>query len=92
MEIKKNRYGSDRAYQKVDSKRIRVTGTSKFSRQAQTDDGVISMYDFEGGPCFNLGGKIRFQHSDWKINKIEPIPALHEGLAEVVLHVDLNNK
>ena len=35
MEIKKSRYGEDRSYEKVDEKRIRVTGNSKFTRSSQ---------------------------------------------------------
>ena len=91
MEIKKNRYGSDRSYEKVDSNRIRVTGESNFIRASENDDGVLTMFDFEGGPCFNVGGKIRFQHSEWKIKEIEEVKNQYD-LASVMLHVDWTKK
>ena len=56
MEIKKNRYGQDRSYERVDEKRIRVRGNSKYQRESADDNGNITMFDFEGGPCFNLHG------------------------------------
>ena len=91
MEIKKNRHGNDRSYEKVDSNRIRVTGESNFIRASENDDGVLTMFDFEGGPCFNVGGKIRFQHSEWKIKKIEEVKNQYD-LASVMLHVDWTKK
>tara|TARA_Y100001937_G_scaffold94734_1_gene128540 strand:- start:11803 stop:12078 length:276 start_codon:yes stop_codon:yes gene_type:complete len=91
MEIKKNRLGHDRSYEKVDSNRIRVTGKSKFTRASENDDGVITMFDFEGGPCFNIGGKIRFQHSEWIITEIEPVKLSHD-LESVMLHVEWTKK
>jgi hypothetical protein len=45
------------------------------------------MFDFEGGPCFNVGGTIRYQKSNWKILKIEPEPSKYKELASVVLEV-----
>ena len=62
MEIKKNRYGQDRSYERVDEKRIRVRGNSKYQRESADDNGNITMFDFEGGPCFNLHGKIKFKY------------------------------
>ena len=49
------------------------------------------MFDFEGGPCFNVGGKIRFQHSEWKIKKMEIVKNQYD-LASVMLHVDWTKK
>ena len=57
MEIKKSRYDEDRSYEKVDEKRIRAIDNSKFTRSSQNDNGEVTMYDFEGGPCFNLNAK-----------------------------------
>ena len=28
------------------------------------------MFDFEGGPCYNLGGTIKHQKPTWKIKEI----------------------
>ena len=39
MEIKKNRYGQDRSYERVDEKRIRVRGNSKYQRIKSTRKG-----------------------------------------------------
>lgn len=87
MEIKKSRYGQDRSYEKIDEKRIRVTGQSKFVRASETEDGTVIMYDMEGGPCFNVDAKIRYRHKDYVIEKIQPLKSVHEDLCEVVLHL-----
>ena len=60
MEIKKNRLGHDRSYEKVDSNRIRVTGKSKFTRASENDDGVITMFDFEEVLVLILEEKLDF--------------------------------
>ncbi len=53
MEIVKSRYGLDRTIEKIGSDRLRVMGETQFSRQAQNDEGEITMFDFEGGPCLS---------------------------------------
>ena len=45
------------------------------------------MFDFEGGPCFNLHGKIKFKYREYKIKEIQPLNNKHEELCEVVLHI-----
>ena len=87
MEIKKNRYGQDRSYERVDEKKIRVRGNSKYQRESADDNGNITMFDFEGGPCFNLHGKIKFKYREYKIKEIQPLNNKHEELCEVVLHI-----
>ena len=52
MEIKKNRYGVERVYEKIDETRIRITGESLFTRGSNDENGVQMMFDFEGGPCY----------------------------------------
>lgn len=89
MEIVQNRYGVDRVIEKIDSTRIRVMGESLFSRGSQDDDGNQTMFDFEGGPCLNLGGKIKYQGTDFKINSITTEKVREENVASVVLEVSL---
>ena len=72
MEIIQNRYGVDRVIEKIDSTRIRVMGESYFSRSSQTEEGIQTMFDFEGGPCLNVGGKVKYLGTDFKIVSITP--------------------
>jgi len=88
MEIVKNRYGNDRVITKIDDKRIRVMGESLFSRIAEDENKNITMFDFEGGPCLNIGGKIKFMGSEFKIESIQSEKS--EGdLSSVLLGVSL---
>jgi len=87
MDVVKSRYGNDRSIEKLGNNKIRVMGESKFTRASEDKDGNVTMFDFEGGPCFNVGGTIRYQKSNWKILKIEPEPNKYKELASVVLEV-----
>ena len=87
MEIVKSRYGLDRTVEKIGSDRLRVMGETQFSRQAQNDEGVVTMYDFEGGPCLSIGGIISYQKMKWKIEEIQPELSKHEGLGSCILSV-----
>ena len=89
MEIIQNRYGVDRVIEKIDSTRIRVMGESLFSRGSEDENGIQTMYDFEGGPCLNLGGKITYKGTDFKINSITTEKVREENVASVVLEVTL---
>jgi hypothetical protein len=89
MEIVQNRYGVDRVIEKIDSTRIRVMGESLFSRGSQDDDGNQTMFDFEGGPCLNVGGTIQYYGTDFKIVSIKPEIIKEENVASVVLEVKL---
>jgi len=89
MEIKKNRYGHERVFEKIDEHRIRVMGDSIFSRESENEDGQITMFDFEGGPCFNLGGKVEYKNWNWTIKKIVPEPPKKEEFSSVVLVVEM---
>jgi len=91
MEIIQNRYGVDRVIEKIDSTRIRVMGESLIARSAQDDDGNQTMFDFEGGPCLNVGGTIKYLGKDFKIKKITSENAKEvEGatIASVLLEID----
>tara|TARA_Y100000389_G_C17424016_1_gene498451 strand:+ start:1171 stop:1440 length:270 start_codon:yes stop_codon:yes gene_type:complete len=89
MEIVKNRYGNDRVIEKISPTRLRITGESEFSRGSQDKDGNQTMFDFEGGPCLNVGGKIKYLGSNWNIKKIKPEASGKEGLATVLIDVSL---
>ena len=89
MEIIQNRYGVDRVIEKIDSTRIRVMGESLFSRGSNDENGNQTMFDFEGGPCLNLGGKITYKGTDFKINSITTEKVREENVASVVLEVTL---
>ena len=62
-------------------------GESKFTRASEDKDGNVTMFDFEGGPCYNVGGTIRYQKTNWKIVEIKPEKSKYEELASVVLEV-----
>jgi len=47
------------------------------------------MFDFEGGPCFNLGGKVEYKNWNWTIKKIVPEPPKKEEFSSVVLVVEM---
>lgn len=89
MEIVKNRYGNDRVIEKISPTRLRVTGESEFSRGSQDKEGNQIMFDFEGGPCLNVGGKIRYMKTNWTITKIVSDNTGKEGLASVIIDVKL---
>ena len=88
MEIVKSRYGLDRTIEKIGSDRLRVMGESQFAREAQNDEGEITMFDFEGGPCLSVGGYVSHSGLQWTIKGIQPEKSKHEGLSECVLTVE----
>ena len=89
MEIVKNRYGVDRVIEKISPTKLRITGESKFGRASQDKDGVQTMFDFEGGPCLNVGGKIRYMKTQWTILEIKQEPSGHDGLCSVQIKVKM---
>lgn len=89
MEIIQNRYGVDRVIEKIDSNRIRVMGESLFTRSAEDENGNQTMYDFEGGPCLNVGGNITYKGTKFKIKSIISETSKMENVASVLLEVTL---
>lgn len=87
MEIIKSRYGSERSIERVDFQRIRVMGEAQFTRVSKTENGEVTMYDFEGGPAYTVGMKMTFESMNYKIEKIVPMEAKHKDLCEVMLYV-----
>jgi len=89
MEIIPNRYGNDRVYTKIDATHIRIMGESLISRGSEDENGNQTMYDFEGGPCLNLGGTLKFMGSDFKIKSIKSEQSNQENIASVIVEVEL---
>lgn len=87
MEITQNRYGVDRVIEKIDSNRIRVMGESLFTRTSQDENGNETMFDFEGGPCLNVGGTIQYKGTKFKIKSIKSEPSKMENVSSVILEV-----
>jgi hypothetical protein len=88
MEIVKSRYGLERSIERIDIGRVRVMGESQFIRKSTNKHGDVSLFDFEGGPCYTLGGKVFFEKMNWRIRGIEPRDTKHKDLYEVILYVD----
>jgi len=88
MEIVKSRYGLERSIERIDIGRIRVMGESQFIRKSTNKQGDITLFDFEGGPCYSFGGKVFFEKMQWRIRGIEPRESGFKDLYEVILYVD----
>ena len=89
MEIIPNRYGNDRVYTKIDATHIRIMGESFFSRGSEDENGNQTMFDFEGGPCLNVGGTLKFMGSNFKIKSIKSEDSRQENLSSVIVEVSL---
>jgi hypothetical protein len=89
MEIIKNRYGDERVIEKINATSLRVMGESLIVRSSQDEDGNQTMFDFEGGPCLNVGGKIKFMKTEWTITSVSPEDIKHEGLVSVRIGIKL---
>ena len=88
MEIIQNRYGVDRVFTKIDTSHIRIMGESLISRVSEDENGIQTMYDFEGGPCLNVGGTLKFMGSDFKIKSIKSEQSNQENIASVIVEVE----
>ena len=88
MEIVKSRFGVDRSIERINLNLVRVMGESQFIRKSTNKQGDVTMFDFEGGPCYSLGGKFQFEKMQWRINYIEPRESGNKDLYEVNLHIE----
>ena len=88
MEIVKSRFGVDRSIERINLNKVRVMGESQFIRKSTNKQCDITMFDFEGGPCYSLGGKFQFEKMQWRINGIEPRESGYKDLYEVNLHIE----
>ena len=88
MEIVKSRFGVDRSIERINLNLVRVLGESQFIRKSTNKYDEISMFDFEGGPCYSVGAKLFFEKMNWRINAIEPMESGYKDLYEVNLHIE----
>lgn len=86
MENLINRNGEERTIERITHDRIRVMGNSVFIRKSSDNEG-LTMFDFEGGPCLNVGGKIKFEKMDWYIHGIVQEDTIYPDFASVQLFV-----
>ena len=90
MEVIKNRQGIERVIEKLSHDKIRVMGESLFSRTSTDKKGNLTMFDFEGGPALNIGGKIHYMKSAWVIEGIQEQDSGIENVSSVLLTVRLS--
>ena len=64
-------------------------GESLVVRGSEDEDGNQTMFDFEGGPCLNVGGTINYYGSEFKIVSIKPEEVKQENIASVILEVKI---
>lgn len=88
MEIVKSRFGQERSIERINHNKVRVMGESQIIRKSQNKNGDVTLFDFEGGPAYTLGGKIQFERMNWKIKGIVPRDTGHKDLYEVNLHIE----
>jgi hypothetical protein len=90
MEVIKNRQGLERVIEKLSHNKIRVMGENLLSRTSTDNKGNLTMFDFEGGPALNIGGKIHYMKSAWVIEGIEQENSNIENVSSVLLTVRLS--
>ena len=88
MEIVKSRFGQERSIERINLNKVRVLGESQFIRKSTNKNGEVTLFDFEGGPAYTLGGKLAFEKMMWKINGIEPRESGYKDLYEVNSHIE----
>jgi hypothetical protein len=88
MEIVKSRFGQERSIERINLNKVRVLGESQFVRRSTNKNGEITLFDFEGGPAYTLGGKLYFEKMNWKIRGIEPMESGYKDLYEVNLTIE----
>jgi len=86
MENLINRNGEERTIERITHDRIRIMGNSHFVRKSSDNEG-LTMFDFEGGPCLNVGGKIKFEKLEWQIHYITQEETTYPNFASVQLIV-----
>ena len=89
MEVIKNRYGADRVIEKISPTKLRIMGESEFSRSSKDTLENETMFDFEGGPCLTVGGKIRYINTNWIITSIKSDVSGKLNLVSVIIEVKI---
>ena len=65
-----SRYGDSRVISQIATNTYRVEGHSLYTRGATREDGVMEMFDFEGGPCYVLGQRFPLKDSSTVITEL----------------------
>lgn len=72
MEIIKSKNGKDRAIVRIDFQTLRIISErSKFRIYRDRKSNEVKMFDFDGGPMLNVGGKLNFENMFWRIERME---------------------
>lgn len=87
MDIFNNRFGMQRAIQKIAPNKLLMMGDAQFTRTRTTKSGNVVSIDYEGGPAFSVGGVIYFKNLKWLITAITPIPTQYDNFFETVFEV-----
>jgi hypothetical protein len=87
MEVIQSRYGLDRSIEKLNHTTFRVMGDSLFVRTSSNRNGDTTTFDFEGGPCLTVGGKIKYGNLNWKITEINETSPMYDKLSGCTLTV-----
>jgi hypothetical protein len=85
MEIIKSRYGLDRSIEKLDYETFRVIGESAFNRITSSENAGLQMYDFEGGPTYFVGAKIKYGGLNWEVLAIQNVNIEGSNLSGCIL-------
>jgi hypothetical protein len=85
MEIVKSRYGLDRSIEKLDHETFRVIGESTFNRISSSENAGLQMYDFEGGPTYFVGAKIKYGGLNWEVLAIQNVNIEGSNLSGCIL-------
>lgn len=86
MEVIQSKNGAERVIDRINFEKIRVTGKSKRIRRKQENEKIV-LFDFEGGPHYNVGGSLTFEKMKYKIDNIQQNETSTENLVEIVLTV-----
>lgn len=87
MEVIESRYGLDRIIEKLDYQTMRVMGESRFIRTSENKKGETTMFDFEGGPCLTVGGRVNYGKMNWKIVEIQSPTPTYKDLTGCLIKV-----
>lgn len=86
MEVIQSKNGAERVIERINFEKLRVTGKSKLYRRKTKDDEIV-LFDFQHGPCYNVGGQIRFEKLNYQIKEIYQNETSTNDLVEIVLKV-----
>jgi hypothetical protein len=87
MEVLKSRFGLDRSIEKLDHETLRVMGESYYTRVSSNKNEETVMFDFEGGPCLTVGGRISYGGIQWKVLGIDPNAPVYDKLSGCTVRV-----